>query len=161
MRIGVPPYPPPMRAKVMTQRAILAKYGGEVYGSRRGGLPAVLRTLWHTSEYGWLDRINFFRGIFASMDLLWPQIMTIDLFRQAPRLEVPVYFLEGRHDYEAPSILAQRYYDELVAPRKQLIWFERSAHFVNVEEADAFNRFFVDELLAEPRPRSPMTASTT
>ena len=148
-QIGVPPYAEPMRPKVVTQRAILARYGGEVHGNRRGGMFIVLDCLLRTREYGWLDRINFFRGIFASMDLLWPQVLTINLLEQAPELDVPVYFLEGRYDHEAPSVLAERYYRALVAPSKRLIWFERSAHFVNVEEAGAFNRFFVGELLAD------------
>ena len=148
-QIGVPPYAEPVRPKVITQRAILGKYGGEVHGSRYGGMFVVLNALLRTREYGWVDRINFFRGIFASIDLLWPQIMSINLFEQAPELDVPVYFLEGRHDHEAPSVLVEQYHRALVAPRKRLIWFERSAHFVNTEEADAFNRFFVDELLAD------------
>jgi pimeloyl-ACP methyl ester carboxylesterase len=65
---------------------------------------------------------------------------------------VPVYFLEGRHDHEAPSVLAERYHQALRAPSKTLVWFEDSAHFVNTEEADAFNRFFVDRLLPETLP---------
>jgi pimeloyl-ACP methyl ester carboxylesterase len=96
-----------------------------------------------------VDRFNFFRGIFASMDLLWPQLMAVDLPRQVPELRVPVYFLEGRHDHEAPSSLAAQYLTSLVAPRKRLVWFEHSGHFVNTEEAGAFNRFFVDVLLPE------------
>jgi pimeloyl-ACP methyl ester carboxylesterase len=156
--IGEPPYAPPMRPKVVTQRAILARYGGEVHGNAHGGMFIVLRALLGTREYGWADRVNYFRGIFASMDLLWPQLMTIDLFAQVPELRVPVYFLLGRHDHEAPSVLAERYYQALRAPAKQLIWFERSAHFLNIEEADAFNRFFTEKLRAEtgqPGPGGP------
>lgn len=147
--IGPPPYPAPMRPKVVTQRAILARYGGEVHGNPRGGMFIALRALLATREYGWADRINFFRGIFASMDLLWPQLMAIDLFAQAPELQVPVYFLLGRHDHEVPSVVAERYFRALRAPSKQLIWFERSAHFINVEEADGFNRFFGEQLLSD------------
>ncbi|MCB9737018.1 MAG: alpha/beta hydrolase [Deltaproteobacteria bacterium] len=146
-RIGPPPYAEPVRPKVVAQRAVLAKYGGEVHDNRLGGLLIVLSTLLRTREYGLLDRVNFFRGVFASMDLLWPQIMALDLFEQVPRLDVPVLLLEGRHDYEAPSELAARWLDTLVAPEKRLVWFERSAHFINVEEADAFNRCLIDELL--------------
>jgi pimeloyl-ACP methyl ester carboxylesterase len=153
-KIGRPPYTGDLRSKVVTQRAILAKYGGEVHGNPRGGLPIVLSTLLKSSEYGWRDRFNFFRGIFATMRLMWPQLLELDLVRQAPELKVPVYFLEGRHDYEAPSILAERYFDLLRAPRKELVWFERSAHFVNTEEPDAFNRFFVERLLRETRPQA-------
>jgi pimeloyl-ACP methyl ester carboxylesterase len=151
-KIGAPPYSGDLRSKVIAQRAILARYGGEVHGNPRGGLFIVLACLLKTSEYGWRDRFNFFRGIFASMRLMWPQILSIDLMKQVPVLEVPVYFLEGRHDYEAPSILAERYFQALVAPRKVLVWFERSAHFVNTEEPEAFNRFFIDRLLPETRP---------
>jgi pimeloyl-ACP methyl ester carboxylesterase len=147
--IGAPPYSGDVRSKVVAQRAILGKYGGEVHGSRRGGLFIVLGCLLKVSEYSWPDRINYFRGIFASMRLLWPQILSINLLEQAPELKVPVYFLEGRHDYEAPSVLAEQYFQALEAPRKTLVWFENSAHFVNTEEADAFNQFFVDRLLPE------------
>jgi pimeloyl-ACP methyl ester carboxylesterase len=148
-RIGAPPYSGDVRSKVIAQRAILARYGGEVHGNPRGGLLITLACLLKASEYAWPDRINFFRGVFASMRLLWPQILAIDLVEQVPELKVPVYFLEGRHDLEAPSVLAEQYFQVLEAPRKALVWFESSAHFVNTEEAEAFNRFFTDRLLSE------------
>jgi pimeloyl-ACP methyl ester carboxylesterase len=66
---------------------------------------------------------------------------------------VPVYFLEGRHDYEAPATLAESYFQRLRAPQKALVWFEDSAHFVNSEQADAFNRFFIERLLPETQRR--------
>ena len=114
-------------------------------------MSTLMRGLLRSSEYGWPDRINVFRGVFANMRLMWPKIVDINLMVQAPALKVPVYFLEGRYDYEAPSVLAERYFQLLQAPHKELIWFERSAHFVNTEEADAFNRFLVDRLLREPQ----------
>ena len=147
--IGPPPYRGELRPKLVTQRRILGRYGGEVHGSRSGGMATLLGGLLRSSEYSWPERIDVFRGVFTAMRLLWPQILSIDLFVQAPELEVPVYFLEGRHDQEAPAALAERYFEVLRAPRKALVWFERSAHFVNTEEAEAFNRFFVERLLPE------------
>jgi pimeloyl-ACP methyl ester carboxylesterase len=155
--IGAPPYPGELRPKLMTQRRILAKYGGEVHGNRGGGMSTLMDGLLRSREYSWPDRVNVFRGIFANMRLLWPQILSIDLFAQAPELKVPVYLLEGRHDYEAPAVLAERYFQALQAPRKELVWFENSAHFVNTEEADAFNRFFVERLLPETYAAAPPT----
>ena len=153
--IGPPPYSGDLRSKVIAQRKILGKYGGELYGSRYGGFFVLLACLLKAREYSWRDRINVFRGIFASMRLLWPQILSINLMGQAPELRVPVYFLEGRHDYEAPSALVEQYYQAVRAPSKTLVWFENSAHFVNTEEPDAFNRFFVDRLRVEThRPAS-------
>ncbi len=158
--IGPPPYTGELRPKLMVQRRILAKYGGEVHGTRSGGMPTLLSSL-RASEYSWVDRINVFRGVFVGMRLLWPQILGIDLRLQAPELKVPVYFLEGRHDHEAPAGLAERYFGALRAPRKALVWFERSAHFVNTEEAEAFNRFFVERLLVETMEGQGGTISAT
>jgi pimeloyl-ACP methyl ester carboxylesterase len=153
-QIGAPPYSGDVRSKVIAQRAILARYGGEVHGNPRGGLFITLRCLLKATEYSWPDRINVFRGIFATMRLMWPQILSIDLMEQAPELKVPVYFLEGRHDQEAPSVLAEQYFQVLRAPRKTLVWFEKSAHLVNVEEAEAFNQFFIERLL--PQTHRPL-----
>ena len=150
--IGAPPYTRNFRSQLMTQRRILGKYGGEVHGNPRGGMFILLRGLIASSEYSWPDRINVFRGIFANLRLMWPKILDIDLQTQVPELKIPVYFLEGRHDQEAPAVLAERYLQVLKAPRKELIWFEQSAHFVNTEEPDRFNRFFIERLRRETRP---------
>lgn len=161
--IGPPPYLGKFLAKLMAQRKILGRYGGEVHGNPNGGTFILLRGLLWAREYSWRDRINSVCGILVGIRLMWPQILDIDLMAQAPELKVPVYFLEGRYDYEAPAVLAEQYFEALKAPRKTLIWFERSAHFINTEEAVGFNRFFTDRLLRETYPPStgdaPMVGS--
>ena len=116
----------------------------------------VLGGLLFSREYRLGDRLNYFRGIFGSMKLLWPELLTVDLIRSAPRFEIPVLFMLGRHDQECPAELARRYFDVLQAPSKELVWFERSAHLPNSEERDAFNRALVDKVLplARSGPRS-------
>jgi pimeloyl-ACP methyl ester carboxylesterase len=145
-RIGEPPYPLPLRKALTTQRRILGRHGGEVHGSRSGGMPTFLRALLSTTEYGWPERLDVFRGVFHAMDTLWPQILSLDLERQVPALGVPVFLLEGRHDWEAPSVLAARWFEKLEAPRKELVWFERSAHFVNTEEPEAFHAVLIERV---------------
>ena len=49
-RIGAPPYSGDVRAKVVAQRAILARYGGEVHGNPRGGVLILLRSLLKARE---------------------------------------------------------------------------------------------------------------
>lgn len=143
--IGPPPYTGSnWRSKFMTQRQILARHGGELYGSRVGALGVVLRNVVFSREYTLMDRINVFRGIFRSVQALMPELWTLDLFAIVPAVQVPVYFCLGRHDYEVPSILSARYFEALEAPRKQLLWFESSAHLPNTEEKDKFNRFMVE-----------------
>lgn len=145
--MGPPPYTGNWQSKTIAQRALLGRYGGEVYGNPRGGFFIILRSLLKTTEFTWADRVNFFRGIFASMRAIWRQLLPIDLREVAPELQVPVFFLEGRHDYEAPSVLAEQYYQVLKAPEKKIVWFENSAHFLNVEEASKFNEFLIEQFL--------------
>jgi pimeloyl-ACP methyl ester carboxylesterase len=147
--MGAPPYSGDWQSKTVSQRKILGKYGGEVYGNSMGGVPVTIKTLLGTTEYNWSDRINFFRGIFSTMRLMWPQLLKVNLIEQAPELKVPVLFLEGRHDYEAPSILAQQYFDILKAPDKKIIWFENSAHFLNAEEVEKFNEVLLNQALVD------------
>ena len=145
--IGPPPYAGKWRAKFLTERRILGKYGGEYYGSRIGAFGVVLENLVFSREYSMVDRVNVFRGIFQSLDALFPELSGMDLFVEVPELEVPVYFCLGRHDHEVPSVLSEKYFEALRAPRKQLIWFERSSHMPNTEERDAFNQFMIDTVL--------------
>lgn len=148
--LGEPPYAGDLRTAIVTQRSLVARYGGEVHGNPRGAMLLLLRALLRTGEYGWRDRVNVFRGAFAGMRLLWPQILSIDLFARVPELKVPVWFLLGRHDQEAPAAVAERYLEALAAPRKTLVWFEQSAHFPNVEEPDEFHRVLIERVLGAP-----------
>ena len=81
------------------------------------------------------------------MRLLWPELFRVDLFESVPEIKVPVFLMEGRHDHECPSEIAERYFGALRAPAKELIWFDRSAHLPNAEERDRFNKIMVQEIL--------------
>ncbi len=147
-RVGPPPYTgTDWRAKFMTERRLLGKFGGEYHGSRSGAFGVVLRTLVLSREYTVPDRVNFFRGIFGSLDALFGELYRTDLFTEVPEVTVPVWLCLGRHDYEVPSPLSATYFDALKAPRKQLVWFENSAHLPNTEERDKFNAFMIDTVL--------------
>jgi pimeloyl-ACP methyl ester carboxylesterase len=43
--------------------------------------------------------------------LLWPQLLEVDLFERVPRMDVPVFLMEGRHDQEVPADLAEKYFE--------------------------------------------------
>jgi pimeloyl-ACP methyl ester carboxylesterase len=55
--------------------------------------------------------------------------------------------------------VAERYFQALRAPHEALLWFEKSAHFVNTEEAEAFHQFFVERLLGETGGADGATAA--
>jgi pimeloyl-ACP methyl ester carboxylesterase len=79
-------------------------------------------------EYGLYDKLNYLRGVVYTFNHVYPQLYEIDLRKQAAKIDVPVYFLEGRHDVNAPTSLVEEYYQILQTPHKELIWFEHSGH---------------------------------
>ncbi len=57
-----------------------------------------------------------------------------------PVSTIPVYFIQGRYDYQCPGELVEEYYNSLEAPVKSFTWFENSAHDVYYDETDEFNQ---------------------
>jgi pimeloyl-ACP methyl ester carboxylesterase len=76
-------------------------------------------------------------------------------------LKVPVVLLLGRYDLATPYVAAKAWFDALEAPTKHLVTFERSSHFVMLEEPGRFLLALVQQVLPltegapafEPRPR--------
>lgn len=146
-KMGPPPYQGDWRAKMISERRYVGRFGGEVHGSRIGATGLVLGSVLFSREYSLTDRINVFRGLLGSLQLLWPQLLKVDLFQSVSEMKVPVFLMEGRYDHEVPSEIAARYFAALKAPAKELIWFENSAHMINSEERDLFNKILVEKVL--------------
>ncbi len=100
-------------------------------------------------EYGLYDKVNWFRGALVTMDVVYPQLWEVDFREQATHLGVPAYFLLGRHDVNAPPVLAEQYFEMLEAPHKELIWFEHSGHNPWVNESAAFADVVVNKVLKD------------
>ena len=103
-------------------------------------------------EYGLYDKVNWLRGVLETMDTVYPQLWDVDLREQATQLQVPVYFLIGRHDVNASPALTEDYFERLDVPHKELIWFERSGHNPWVSESAAFVDTVVNQVLKETYP---------
>jgi pimeloyl-ACP methyl ester carboxylesterase len=99
-------------------------------------------------EYGLYDKVSWFRGVLQTLDVVYPQLWEVDFRQQATKLEVPVYFLLGRHDINAPTVLTEQYDAFLEAPHKQIVWFEHSGHTPWVSESARFVEVIVNLVLA-------------
>jgi pimeloyl-ACP methyl ester carboxylesterase len=99
---------------------------------------ALVSSLVRCADYSAGDVIRTVRGVTATQAALLPDLATMDLTRTLPRIDVPVVMVQGRHDQVAPGESAQQYASSLQAPRKQLIWFENSAHTPHLDEPAKF-----------------------
>lgn len=99
--------------------------------------------------YTMREKWNLWRGrAFSRSFGLWEdEVLRTDLARQVPRLELPVYFLEGVHDRTCVASLVEEYLDVLEAPVKRLYWFAHSAHSPLLEEPERARRILRDDIL--------------
>lgn len=91
-----------------------------------------------SSEYGLLDKINYFRGIINTYNHVYQQLYSIDLRTDYTTLDVPIYFFLGRYDLNAPTSLVEEYLQVLNAPNSEIKWFEHSGHSPWINERDKF-----------------------
>jgi pimeloyl-ACP methyl ester carboxylesterase len=149
--IGKPPY---TSKSVGVQRRWLMRFVGLMRGK---SFWQVFRVLRSSPESSLVLLPNMIRGVLFSLRTLWPQVSRLNLEIAAPKLKMPVFFFIGRHDHQVAAETSAAYFAKLIAPAKELVWFEESAHMPPFEEADKFNAKLV-ELVA---PAARATSSHT
>jgi pimeloyl-ACP methyl ester carboxylesterase len=129
-------------SNALTIRKWVYRYGGVVFDNKNER-PYVdieeMKVILSSPAYPWMAKINLVLNPYFSINTLWEDLKGLDLFTVAPRIDVPVYFLVGRHDIIVSHVLAEKYFNHLKAPEgKHLIWFENSAHRPHNEESEKF-----------------------
>jgi pimeloyl-ACP methyl ester carboxylesterase len=99
-------------------------------------------------EYTLREKIGLWRGKIFSGRRLWNTQLSTDLTKTVARLEIPVYFLHGVHDYTVSYPLAKTYYQQLKAPLKGFYTFTRSAHSPLFEEPRRMREIMQADVLA-------------
>lgn len=148
LAIGPPPYQ--NYKEMLVERKWVNRFGGGRRAARTApGSPlGIARNSTPSSVFPLTGALDWLHGPYFSLEHLWDELQSVNLFQQAPTLKVPVYFLAGKYDYYAPSRIAQSYYQALHAPQgKTFIWFEHSAHTPPTEEPDKFYHVLVDQVL--------------
>lgn len=149
--IGKPPY---TSKSVGVQRRWLMRFVGLMRGK---SFWQVFRVLRSSPESSLVLLPNMIRGVLFSLRTLWPQVSRLNLEIATPELKMPVFFFIGRHDHQVAAETSAAYFARLIAPAKELVWFEESAHMPPFEEADKFNAKLVELVAPVARATSSHT----
>ncbi len=98
-------------------------------------------------EYTPAERLALWRGKLRSRWLLWDEFVGTDLTRTVRTLQVPAYFLHGRHDQTVNRALARDFATTLDAPVVGFYTFEHSAHSPHLEEPELTRRILATDVL--------------
>lgn len=142
-QIGPPPWDDLKHGRV--HQKYVEAFGG---GITRDGkmVNKILFGLLMSKEYTLFDCFRYFKGMYFSLNHLQAEMRKMDLKKQIDRVDVPIYFIMGRHDLIAPFKPTKSFFDEIDAPEKQWIWFENSAHTPSLEEPEKFMKIIIKEV---------------
>ena len=101
-------------------------------------------------EFSLVQKAHTLNAVLDTWDALYPRMQGVDLRRDVPRLEVPVYFVQGAHEMRGLAVLFAPWYAELAAPAKQLTVVPTGGHRAIFEQPALFARV-MDEVLAQTR----------
>lgn len=123
----------------MSKYKLLVKYNGTIFN------PEIAKEIEKAEQhvyddykdYDWYQAYNY------TSSRLTRKVFDTDL-TSIKSLEIPVIFMAGRHDWNLPGVVAERYLKSLKAPQKEYIWFEQSGHEPPEEEPDRFNKTIIE-----------------
>jgi proline iminopeptidase len=143
---GPPPYEDPWPyAAMLSYEREWNDYPRNAEYDARGEMPFNV----FVNEYSLMEQVHAFNAFLDTAAVLYPQLQEIDFRRDVPRLDVPLYLVQGRHEARGRAALAVEWFQMLQAPSKQLIVFELSGHRPLFEEPDRFHRVMTDIVLRE------------
>jgi len=111
-------------------------------------ITGVFMESWLCRAYTLGEKFAIWRGKFSSDKILWDKMIATDMTKKVPKLDLPVYFFHGKHDYTVSYPLAKAYLDGLQAPIKGFYTFEDSAHSPMFEEPVRMKRILQQDVLA-------------
>jgi pimeloyl-ACP methyl ester carboxylesterase len=73
------------------------------------------------------------------------QASAVDFNTDAPAIDCPVFFFIGEMDKQTHHSLAKEYFERLKAEKKELFWFKKSGHNLNLTEPKRLQELIIDQ----------------
>ena len=82
---------------------------------------------------------------------MWSDMFKYNLDEIIKEYKIPIYFFVGKYDYNTPFELSEEFFKKVVAPKKEYIWFEESAHMPNFEENQKYSELLIKKIKPETK----------
>ena len=142
---AIAPYPPPDGTvkiqSILVERRWVNEFGGMSYG--RTGLDYEFGARVLSPEWTDADLAANDNGV--TLTRLLPRLLGLD-WSDVTTFECPIVVFAGRYDYAVPSQVAERWFQKVRAPAKRLIWFENTAHMIQMERPGLFASHLINDV---------------
>lgn len=144
---GIAPYPELdgslVLDKVNVERKWVMKFGGLTYNRDNYGYYYNASEL--SPDYTDADLDAIGKGSQMSLTALIKEFAAVD-FENVTDFKCPIVIFNGRHDETVSSKVTAAWFARVHAPVKKLIWFENSAHMMQIEQPGLVLMHLVDDV---------------
>jgi pimeloyl-ACP methyl ester carboxylesterase len=143
-----------IKEKHLVPRELINRYKGIYYNDK------TLFDVIKTSPYyfdGYLDDYNKSMKFVREANGKPEGKHTFIAIDSITKINIPTYFFEGKHDRIAacaPELVVD-FCEKLEAPKKEIIWFENSAHHPNIDEPEKFQNELINIAKKHITPELP------
>ncbi|HWA91283.1 MAG TPA: alpha/beta fold hydrolase [Rhizomicrobium sp.] len=132
---AIAPYPEPdgnvPLEKIDIERKWSVAFGGLSW--KRDGYGYYYHATQLSPDYTDADLEAIDKGSALSLPILLPAMTRAD-FTKVTAFRCPIVIFNGRHDDTTSSKVVADWFEHVTAPSKKLVWFENSAHMMQIEE---------------------------
>jgi len=80
---------------------------------------------------------------------VWKEACNANLFESLPAINCPVYFFVGGKDYQTNYSITERYFNKVLAPKKDLFLFDGAGHGLLETDAGMVQDLIIEKILPE------------
>ena len=140
-KLGKPPYVD--LASFQRRASLLADLGaierGKTFNALlRETLFSMLRT------YGVVGAVKALRNMNLILRTILPELVSLDLFANPPRLAMPVHYLFGEQDALTPASVVKDLPAAIAAPASTVLLVPNAGHMVHFDQPDIVRKVAVD-----------------
>jgi len=117
--------------------------------SMKSVISGIFLPIMQNNSYTFSERINIWKAksIYLNKTDLWEIMSQTIISEKILSVDLPVYFMNGIHDYTVNYSLAKEYYKLLKSPLKGFYTFYNSAHSPIFEEPEKVNKILLEDVI--------------
>lgn len=120
-----------MKKKIQKIRILQGKY--------RIGMDfiPIMRTLFKSPIFKLSDILSLLNGM-NNNQRVWDFLYSHSLYEESRDYKVPVFYVLGDRDFQAPNTVAASYFDTINAKNKKIFFIENAGHFMMLDQPKLF-----------------------
>ena len=142
----------PQRGKKVSYKDLKTKlkwvneFGGAAFYGEKNSFWKLVKCVLKAPMYTFKDKIKYLKSEKWTLQFLYDQIASVNLFEEIKALEVPIVFFHGTGDYQVPIAVAKSYFIKLEAKNKKFIEMNGCAHGLLIEKPEKFLSLLLNAL---------------